>query len=212
MSLMKPINQNPSKISVFFRRYQRLLLAFFLIALSLTAAVAIMRAANRSTTVWAARSELMVGVRLSAINVASTSVLLPKNSANYLSDQESIIGSVVTKAMSPGDLIAAHSISRNPGELTVRSVPFQVARNDLPFDLTAGEKVDIYSLPVRALNNGDSDQVVQSARDITVESLDLQSRNLGGSIGVVLHIEERDVLGILADTANTRIVLVRSAS
>ena len=90
-------------------------------------------------------------------------------------------------------------------------MPLQVSTNDLPADLMAGESVDIYSLPLQSNISQDTFQVSQVEEDIVVESLDSKSQSLGGAIGVVLRLKEDRVITLFAQTARSRIVLVRSA-
>ena len=45
---------------------------------------------------------------------------------------------------------------------------------------------------------------------VTVESIDLKSRDMGGDIGIVLKIPERDVLYLLSALNQSRIVVVRN--
>jgi hypothetical protein len=46
---------------------------------------------------------------------------------------------------------------------------------------------------------------------VAVESIDLKSRDMGGDIGIVLKIPERDVIYLLSALNQSRIVVVRSA-
>jgi hypothetical protein len=138
-------------------------------------------------------------------------VRLLENGKNYILAQEPIIGSTVTNAISAGDLIPARSLSRTPGAIDLRSVPLQVATNDLPMDLAAGERVDIYSLPIQSSGIQNSFQIAQAAEDIVVESIDNKARALGGATGVLVRMANEEVITLFAQTARSRIVLVRSA-
>ena len=46
---------------------------------------------------------------------------------------------------------------------------------------------------------------------IYVENVDYHSRDLGGEIGILIRLNEKDVLDFLANSANMKLVVVRSA-
>jgi hypothetical protein len=45
---------------------------------------------------------------------------------------------------------------------------------------------------------------------VIVESIDLKSKDMGGEIGIVLKIPERDVIYLLSALNQSRIVVVRN--
>ena len=49
------------------------------------------------------------------------------------------------------------------------------------------------------------------AHGIYVENVDNHSRDLGGEIGILIRLNEKDVLDFLANSANMKLVVVRSA-
>ena len=89
-------------------------------------------------------------------------------------------------------------------------MPLKIVRSDLPNDLDSGQSVDIYSLPQDDLNSAKSREVELISIGVTVESIDLKSRDMGGDIGIVLKIPERDVLYLLSALNQSRIVVVRN--
>jgi hypothetical protein len=92
----------------------------------------------------------------------------------------------------------------------MRSVPFRIAKNDLPNDLANGQIVDLYALPIKELNSATSQLSQLVAHGVSVESIDIKARDIGGEIGIVLRISEKSVLSILDLTATARVVVVRS--
>jgi hypothetical protein len=60
------------------------------------------------------------------------------------------------------------------------------------------------------LNSAKSREVELISIGVTVESIDLKSRDMGGDIGIVLKIPERDVLYLLSALNQSRIVVVRN--
>lgn len=203
--------RNMSDFTTFYQRNSRAAFALGLIALSILSALFIVHQSNRSSLVWAAQSELPVGEVISQSSLRAIHVRLLENGKSYISAQEPIVGSTVTKAISAGDLIPARSLSRTPGAIDLRSVPLQVATNDLPMDLAAGERVDIYSLPLQSSGIQNTFQIAQVAEDLVVESIDSKARALGGATGVLVRMANEEVITLFAQTARSRIVLVRSA-
>jgi hypothetical protein len=86
----------------------------------------------------------------------------------------------------------------------------KIARSDLPNDLSSGQSVDIYSLPQDDLNSIKSRKTELISIGVAVESIDLKSRDMGGDIGIVLKIPERDVIYLLSALNQSRIVVVRN--
>lgn len=199
------------KIQFIYKRNSRSIFALFLIIFSLICASLIVNAANRSDLVWAARSNIPAGDRLTSVNLVEVPVLLRSSTAYYFHSSESLLGTTALRSMSAGDLIPRNSVSRLAEVLEYRSVPVQIAKNDLPNDLVVGERVDIYALPARTAIAGSQDQVVEVAHGIVVESIDTRARELGGSIGIVVRMRIENVLNYFSDTANARIVVVRNA-
>ena len=185
--------------------------ALALIALSLISALLIVKSSERSTLVWSAQGDLAIGEKIARQNLKATRVLLPESLRRYTPASTSLLGKVVTRPIAGGELIPKAALSLGTNGLLIRSLPLQVLKNDLPADLVAGELVDIYSLPQRSAVDSANNQVSLVGSGLRVESIDNKARDLGGAIGIVLALRENLVLPILAETANARIVVVRSA-
>ena len=184
--------------------------AIGLLALSLFAAFAITGQANKSVKVWTASKDLAAG---DVIKIGSTSlvkVFLPVNSSQYLNEKSKIIDLVVTRRILKGELIPNSALSAAYDGESNRSVPLKIERNDLPNDLVSGQSVDIYSLPQEGVNSSKSTKTELISTDVVVESIDLKSKEMGGEIGIVLKIPERDVIYLLSAINQSRIVVVRS--
>jgi len=185
--------------------------ALALIALSLISALLIVKSSERSTLVWSAQGDLAIGEKIGRQNLKATRVLLPESLRRYTPASTSLLGKVVIRPIAGGELIPKAALSLGTNGLLIRSLPLQVLKNDLPADLVAGELVDIYSLPQRSAVDSANNQVSLVGSGLRVESIDNKARDLGGAIGIVLALRENLVLPILAETANARIVVVRSA-
>jgi hypothetical protein len=87
----------------------------------------------------------------------------------------------------------------------------KVARNDLPNDLSPGQSVDIYYLPMPDLNSQKIRKTELISQGVIVESIDIKSKDMGGDIGIVLKIPEPEVMNLLSTLNNSRILVVRDA-
>jgi hypothetical protein len=184
--------------------------AIGLLVLSIFAAFAITGQANKSVKVWTASKDLAAG---DSIKIGSTSlvkVFLPVNSSQYLNENSKITDLVVTRRILKGELIPNSALSAAYDGESNRSVPLKIERNDLPNDLVSGQSVDIYSLPQEGVNSSKSTKTELISIDVVVESIDLKSKEMGGEIGIVLKIPERDVIYLLSAINQSRIVVVRS--
>jgi hypothetical protein len=184
--------------------------AIGLLVLSIFAAFAITGQANKSVKVWTASKDLAAG---DVIKIGSTSlvkVFLPVNSSQYLNENSKITDLVVTRRILKGELIPNSALSAAYDGESNRSVPLKIERNDLPNDLVSGQSVDIYSLPQEGVNSSKSTKTELISTDVLVESIDLKSKEMGGEIGIVLKIPERDVIYLLSAINQSRIVVVRS--
>jgi len=184
--------------------------AIGLLALSLFAAFAITGQANKSVSVWTASKDLAAGDAIKDGSVAEVKVFLPMNSDKYLSVDSKITNLVANRRILKGELLPASAISRIFGGESSRSVPLKIARSDLPNDLNSGQSVDIYSLPQDDLNSIKPRKTELISVGVAVESIDLKSRDMGGDIGIVLKIPERDVIYLLSALNQSRIVVVRN--
>ena len=184
--------------------------AIGLLALSLFAAFAITGQANKSVKVWTASKDLAAGDVIKIGNTSLVKVFLPVNSSQYLNEKSKIVDLVVTRRILKGELIPNSALSAAYDGESNRSVPLKIERNDLPNDLVSGQSVDIYSLPQEGVNSSKSTKTELISTDVVVESIDLKSKEMGGEIGIVLKIPERDVIYLLSAINQSRIVVVRS--
>ena len=184
--------------------------AIGLLVLSLFAAFAITGKANQSVKVWAAATDLVAGDVIKESSAVLVKVFLPTNSTKYLSANEKFNDFVVNRRILKGELLPASALSENFSGESIRSVPLKIDRNDLPNDLTVGQSVDIYSLPENDLNLDKARKTELISIGVLVESIDLESKDMGGDIGIVLKIPENDVIYLLASLNKSRIVVVRN--
>ena len=185
--------------------------AILFIILSLVAAVAITGKANRSVEMWSPKTNLVEGDLLSQENLEIVRVFLPDNLHIYLRASQKIGEMVAVRKIYAVELIPTTSAANYFKGTSSKGVPLEISRNDLPNDLLPGQRVDIYSLPTENLNAAKTQPTELVLTELSVESIDSKSREMGGAIGIVLKIPEPDVLKLLACLNSSRIVVVRSA-
>lgn len=208
---MKNLNVMKLKEIALERATARTYFAIGLLALSLLAAIAITGKANKSVIVWAANTEIMPGDETNGLNTKAIKVFLPGSLDKYLSANNPIQKRLATRRIAIGELIPASALALAFAGERTRSVPLKIARNDLPGDLSAGQIVDIYYLPLTNLNSTKARKTELISEGIAVESIDQKSKDMGGEIGLVLKIPEFDVMNLLSSLNDSRIVVVRSA-
>ena len=184
--------------------------AIGLLVLSLFAAFAITSQANKSVSVWSASKDLVAGDAIKDGSVTAVKVFLPTNSEKYLSANTRITDQIANRLIRKGELLPSSALSSTFRGESNRSVPLKIARNDLPNDLNSGQSVDIYSLPQNDLNSTKPRKTELISISVVVESIDLKSKDMGGDIGIVLKIPERDVIYLLEALNQSRIVVVRN--
>lgn len=183
--------------------------AIALLLISLVAAVGISSSANRGVYVWAANSQLAVGSQISALDLKRVKVFLPDNSKLYFSSEAKLIGSTLIRTVGDGELLPASAIASAKTAKYGKSVPIKFARNDYPSDMTKGTTIDVYALPIREGTTKGSALLI--AQGVSIESIDLRGKDIGGEIGVVVRLKEDDVETFLTDTINSKLIAVRSA-
>lgn len=184
--------------------------AIGLLVLSLFAAFAITGQANKSVNVWAASKDFVAGDSIEDGSITAVKVFLPTTSDKYLSADTRITNQIANRLIRKGELLPSSALSTTFKGESNRSVPLKIARNDLPNDLSNGQSVDIYSLPQNDLNSSKSRKTELISIGVVVESIDLKSKDMGGDIGIVLKIPERDVIYLLEALNQSRIVVVRN--
>jgi hypothetical protein len=150
---MKNLNVMKLKEIALERATARTYFAIGLLVLSLLAAIAITGKANKSVIVWAANTEIMPGDETNGLNTKAIKVFLPGSLDKYLSANNPIQKRLATRRIAIGELIPASALALAFAGERTRSVPLKIARNDLPGDLSAGQIVDIYYLPLTNLNS-----------------------------------------------------------
>ena len=184
----------------------KLVLGLSILLIAIFTAGLISKEANRTVEVWATKSNLAPGMRLSDQDLIKVSVLLPENSKNYISGQAQIIGALVVNQVNVGDLIPVASIAAVPNSLNQRHVPITTEITDSPINLQRGDVVDIYAVPTR-------DSKITTEVQLVGQSISLSEvlkENNSGKVSVVAIFSDDQVLPILQIMSDTRVIIVRS--
>ena len=184
----------------------KLVLGLSILLIAIFTAGLISKEANRTVEVWATKSNLAPGMRLSDQDLIKVSVLLPENSKNYISGQAQIIGALVVNQVNVGDLIPVASIAAVPNSLNQRHVPITTEITDSPINLQRGDIVDIYAVPTR-------DSKITTEAQLVGQSISLSEvlkENNSGKVSVVAIFNDDQVLPLLQIMSDSRVILVRS--
>lgn len=180
-------------------------MGFGLLIISLLAATLIAKEANRTVLVWATKSELAPGALITNDDVMPVSALLPESAKNYLSASAQIIGGVVLRQISAGDLVPAAAISSSSDSLNAKLIPLTVDLTDMPLGLSRGDVIDIYAIAKR-----DSKLTAPELLAANVSVSQVLERNNSGVGSVLVILDSAQILPTLQLISDSRIVIVRS--
>lgn len=189
-----------------YLKNSKLVLGLSILLIAIFTAGLISKEANRTVEVWATKSNLAPGMRLSDQDLIKVSVLLPESSKNYISGQAEITGALVMNQINVGDLIPVASIAEAPNSLNQRHVPITTELADSPINLERGDVVDIYVVPTRDSKLATEAQLV--GQNISLS--EVLKENNSGKVSVVAIFSNDQVLPILQIMADTRVIIVRS--
>lgn len=184
-----------------------------LLVLSLLGVSAVISAANRTTTVWVASRPLAAGVVVSADDVHPEAVHLTNGmGAAYLPSSQTILGSVVTRAVGVDELVPAQAVAEPGAAPARRLVTVSVPRYHYPTDLAAGDVVDVYVVPGDAaaavVGSAPAPRLVLDA--VVVSSVDDSGSRFsaGSDVGVALAVPPGDVAALVSAAARGTLTLV----
>lgn len=183
----------------------RLAMGLGLLIFSLLAASLIAKEANRTVLVWATKNDLAPGELITGNDIIAVSALLPESAKNYLSASAQIIGGVVLRQISTGDLIPATAVSSSSDSFNSRLIPLTVELTDMPLGLGRGDVIDIYAIAKRDSKITEPELL---AANVSVSQV-LERTNSGiGSVLVIL--DNSQILPTLQLLSDSRIIIVRS--
>jgi len=190
----------------FFAQHSRRIIAIGAIALSLIGVIGLTSATQTSVPIWAATHELAPGLVIGASDITRIEATLGSAATKYYSATSRLIGNVVTRPVGANEFIPQIALAQAGAATDMRQLPMGIAKSDLPADLGAGDRVDLYGIPKDV---GAAPSIVVA--DIRVQSVDNKSRDLGGAVTVLFLLHQRDLLSIMDALSAGRIVVVRHA-
>lgn len=194
------------QLSTFLQRNGRRSFAIGAIVLSIIGAIGLASASQSATPIWAATHPLAPGSIISLSDITPINASLGELSKNYYPGGSKIVGNVVTRSIGLREFIPLNAIAQVGSATDYRQLPIGIAKSDLPVDLWAGDRVDLYAIP---RDPGRAPDLV--ATNIRIQSVDNKSRDLGGSVTVLFLLHEREIMPIMEALTSSRIVVVRSA-
>jgi len=189
-----------------YLRNSKLVLGLSILCIAMFTAGLISKEANRTVEVWATKTNLAPGMRLSNNDLIKVSVLLPESSKNYVSGQAQIIGALVLNPVNVGDLIPVASIAASPNSLNQKYVPITTEITDSPINLQKGDVVDIYAIPTRDSQLTTGAQLIGQSISLS----EVSKENNSGKVSVVAILSDDQVLPVLQIMSDTRVIIVRS--
>lgn len=192
--------------SHFIAHNSKRIIAIGAIAISLIAAATLAGLSQSSTSIWAASHQLAPGSVITAADITRVDATLGRSSRGYYASSARLIGNVVTRPVGILEFIPLNALAQ-PGSATdFREMPLGIAKSDLPADIAAGERVDLYSVPKDA---GAQTELV--GVNIHIKSVDKSSRDLGGAVSVLFLLHEKEIMAVMDSLTSGRIVVVRHA-
>jgi len=183
----------------------RIAMGLGLLIISLLAATLIAKEANRTVLVWATKNDLAPGELITDSDITSVSALLPESAKNYLSASAQIIGGVVLRQISAGDLIPAEAVTASSDSINSRLIPLTVELTDMPLGLSRGDVIDIYAIAKR-----DSKITTPELLAANVSVSQVLERNNSGVGSVLVILDNEQILPTLQLLSDCRIIIVRS--
>ena len=189
----------------FFQRNLRRIAAVGAIFISLIAISALLNSSPH-TSARMVKSAIPASSKITSNSVQLIQVNLSTDSNHFVGSTDQVIGRFASRALQPGDLLTVNDLLVHAGSNDATFLPIGIGVNDLPLDLSVGDRVDIYVIP--------KDQTVLPAlvaRHIAVQNIDQKSRALGGSVGVGLITGAAVTSLIVTAEAQGRLVLARDS-
>jgi len=190
-----------------FQRYQRTIAGSSLLIIAFIAAILIAHEANRTVLLWSTSNELSTGAVIQQSDIRAKRALLPENSQMYFSSSADLIGAIVSHHVGSGELIPVSAIIEGGSEVDGRYVPLEIAIHDLPTNVERGSIVDIYAIAKNSAGSASLESTFLVASATTVIGVDRKG-DLSGSVGVIVNIRNQNVLSLISQISEHRLLLV----
>jgi len=200
-----PMNKNISPMN-FIQEHLRRIVIVGALFIALLGALGLAGISQQSTKYWALSHDLQIGEKISQSDLVKVDANLGGAGSRYLDATKPVMNKVATRMLSTGELLPLNAIGVSAQASNLRELSLGILNSDLPADLSVGDLVDIYLVP-----RDPQSQSEKVATKLLVVGVDARSRNLGGSINVLLSIKEADVLNVTDALTLGRLLVVRNA-
>lgn len=191
-------------------RDPRLIVGVALVVMSIVAVMVTVRVSDDRVAVWAAHDDMVAGTTLDAEDLVAVRVQVPDLDPYLMASVPVAPGAVVVRDVGAGELLTDAAL-RGPNEpRDVRVVTLPVLRNQMPADLAAGDRVDVY-LVERDTAGGPTGPPQEVLAAVLVDSVDDDTGAFGGAsleVGVALAVPDGDVAQLVAAQARGTLTLV----
>lgn len=196
-------------------RDPRLIGGVALIALSAVLGGLVISSDDEQVLVWQARRDLVVGTAVAPGDLVRVPVGWSTRQASaYLSGTRPPAG-VLRRSVGTGELLPRSALS-DAATSSILLVPLQFRRDDLPFGLVAGDRIQVWAVP--AESSAGSPSPVSPARlvaaDLDVVQVEAGGPELSpeGTRSVTVAVRSRGALArLLGDAARARLIASRAA-
>lgn len=187
----------------------RLLAGVVLVVTSVTAVVVTVRTADDTTQVWAVRADVVAGTELTPEDVTAVPVRMP-GLGPYVATSVPVAGSEVVRDLAAGELLTDAAVREPDEPRDARVVTVPVLRNQMPADLAAGDRVDVYLVERDGGGQpaGPPEQVLAA---VLITSVADDGGAFGGTsleVGVALSVPATDVPAVVDAQARGTLTLV----
>lgn len=199
---MPSMSTKKSKVSA------RIFIALALLIASLLSSFLITTLANKEQSYWIANRELSPGQQISIGDISEAKINAGVISANYLSTDLDLVGSIVLDRIYTNTLIAKSSISDNLALVNSAEISLNIRAVDLPNSLVAGDRASIYLVEDAEPGSFPSDPELIIS-DIYLGAIARKESNFGADVAITVAVGRTEVLDILRATTFGRLVVVK---
>lgn len=185
----------------------RLLLGVILVLASIAGVVGLVRAAETTIVVYAAKDDIPVGQSVSLEQLTPVEVKLGAIASRYLAEGSVQSGRVAVQRVSKGDLVPASSLGS--ADLLGRSPVAISLQEPLPAEAVAGTRVDVWIALPDGRNGFAEPRLIIPAAEIA--HLQTSASGLGGPRETLVHVlvdaeKLPQLLGAQANKAKVSVV------
>ena len=190
----------------FIQEHLRRILIVGAIFLALIGALGLAGISHQTSQVWAITHDLQPGQKVTASDLVKVDVNLGESLHRYISASKSFTSKYAVRALGNGELLPANALTDHLQSAPRREISLGILNSDLPQNLAIGDLVDLYLIP-----RDSQSQSEKISTKLLVIGVDTRSRNIGGSINLLLSLKDSEVIYLTDALTLGRIVVVRNA-